>query len=82
MASLVCMRAVSTRSHRIPAKSILHIGCGSGYYSAILASLTGPHGRVTGIEVVPEVAALARQILSHSTTSPSSAGPVASRRFP
>lgn len=54
-----CLNAVAPH----PGESILHIGCGSGYYSAILASLTGPHGRVTGIEVVPEVAALARQNL-------------------
>lgn len=34
-----------------PGARILHIGCGSGYYSAILGATTGPTGRVTALEV-------------------------------
>ena len=30
---------------------VLHLGCGTGYYTAILAELTGPHGKVTAIEI-------------------------------
>jgi protein-L-isoaspartate(D-aspartate) O-methyltransferase len=29
---------------------VVHVGCGTGYYSAILAELVGPGGRVTSIE--------------------------------
>ena len=29
---------------------VVHIGTGTGYYTAILAHLVGPSGRVTGIE--------------------------------
>jgi len=38
----------------------VHIGTGTGYYTAILAHLVGPSGRVTGIEYDPELAARAR----------------------
>jgi protein-L-isoaspartate(D-aspartate) O-methyltransferase len=36
---------------------VVHIGTGTGYYTAILAHLAGPSGRVTGIEYEPELAA-------------------------
>lgn len=36
---------------------VVHIGTGTGYYTAILAHLVGPSGRVTGIEYEPELAA-------------------------
>jgi protein-L-isoaspartate(D-aspartate) O-methyltransferase len=39
---------------------VVHIGTGSGYYTAILAHLAGPSGRVTGIEYDPELAARAK----------------------
>jgi protein-L-isoaspartate(D-aspartate) O-methyltransferase len=39
---------------------VVHIGTGTGYYTAIMAHLTGPSGRVTGIEYEPELAARAR----------------------
>lgn len=38
---------------------VVHIGTGTGYYTAILAHLAGPSGRVTGIEYDPELAARA-----------------------
>jgi protein-L-isoaspartate(D-aspartate) O-methyltransferase len=38
----------------------VHIGTGTGYYTAILAYLVGPSGRVTGIEYEPELAARAK----------------------
>jgi protein-L-isoaspartate(D-aspartate) O-methyltransferase len=31
--------------------TVLHIGCGTGYYTAILAQLVGPAGKVIGYEV-------------------------------
>jgi protein-L-isoaspartate(D-aspartate) O-methyltransferase len=43
---------------------ILHIGAGTGYYSAILAELTGPDGHVAAYEIDPGRAARARENLS------------------
>jgi len=34
-----------------PGSQILHLGCGTGYYTAILAELAGPRGRVTAVEI-------------------------------
>jgi protein-L-isoaspartate(D-aspartate) O-methyltransferase len=39
---------------------VVHVGTGTGYYTAILAHLVGPSGRVTGIEYEPELAARAK----------------------
>jgi protein-L-isoaspartate(D-aspartate) O-methyltransferase len=39
---------------------VVHIGTGTGYYTAILAHLVGPSGRVSGIEYDPELAARAK----------------------
>ena len=39
---------------------VVHVGTGTGYYTAILAAMVGPSGRVTGIEYDPELAARAR----------------------
>ncbi|WP_225162001.1 methyltransferase domain-containing protein [Bradyrhizobium sp. BRP56] len=43
---------------------VVHIGTGTGYYTAILAHLVGPSGRVTGIEYDPDLAADARANLA------------------
>jgi protein-L-isoaspartate(D-aspartate) O-methyltransferase len=43
---------------------VVHVGTGTGYYTAILARLAGPSGRVTGIEYEPELAARARANLA------------------
>jgi protein-L-isoaspartate(D-aspartate) O-methyltransferase len=40
--------------------SVIHVGAGLGYYSAILAEIIGPGGRVTAIEIDPGLAARAR----------------------
>jgi protein-L-isoaspartate(D-aspartate) O-methyltransferase len=39
---------------------ILHLGCGTGYYTAILAELTGAEGKVTAIEIDSGLAYRAR----------------------
>ncbi len=46
-----------------PGDEILHLGCGTGYYTAILAELTGPTGKVTAIEIDKGLAARARDAL-------------------
>ena len=44
---------------------VVHIGTGTGYYTAILAHLAGRSGRVTGIEYEPELAARAKATLAN-----------------
>ncbi|MBW7966670.1 protein-L-isoaspartate O-methyltransferase [Bradyrhizobium sp. BR 10261] len=39
---------------------VLQVGAGTGYYSAVLAELVGPAGRVTAVETDPALAAQAR----------------------
>jgi protein-L-isoaspartate(D-aspartate) O-methyltransferase len=47
-----------------PCDSVLHLGCGTGYYTAILAELTGPQGKVIAIEIDEGLAARARLALT------------------
>jgi len=42
-----------------PGDTALHIGAGTGYYSAILAQLVGTHGRVIAYEIEADLAARA-----------------------
>jgi protein-L-isoaspartate(D-aspartate) O-methyltransferase len=41
----------------------MHVGAGTGYYTAILAELVGPKGRVTAIEIDPDLARRTRENL-------------------
>jgi protein-L-isoaspartate(D-aspartate) O-methyltransferase len=43
---------------------VLHLGCGTGYYTAILAELAGPDGRIVAIEIDADVAERARIALA------------------
>jgi protein-L-isoaspartate(D-aspartate) O-methyltransferase len=43
---------------------VVHVGVGTGYYTAIMSDLVGPQGRVTAIECDPGLAARARQCLA------------------
>jgi protein-L-isoaspartate(D-aspartate) O-methyltransferase len=43
---------------------VIHVGAGQGYYSAILAEIVGPTGRVTAIEIDPNLATKARKNLA------------------
>ncbi|MBR0858437.1 protein-L-isoaspartate O-methyltransferase family protein [Bradyrhizobium liaoningense] len=43
---------------------VLQVGAGTGYYSAVLADLVGPAGRVTAVETDPALAAQARANLA------------------
>jgi protein-L-isoaspartate(D-aspartate) O-methyltransferase len=47
-----------------PGERVLQIGAGTGYYSAVLAEIVGPAGRVTAVEIDPELASRARANLA------------------
>ena len=47
-----------------PGEGIVHVGAGAGYYSAILAELVGPSGRVTAVEFDAALAKRAKAFLS------------------
>jgi protein-L-isoaspartate(D-aspartate) O-methyltransferase len=42
----------------------VHIGTGTGYYTAVISHLAGPDGHVVGIELEPELASRARSNLA------------------
>ncbi len=43
---------------------VVHVGVGTGYYSAILAEIVGPAGQVTAVEIDPDLAERARHNLT------------------
>ena len=43
---------------------VFHVGCGLGYYSAVMAEVAGENGRVTAVEVDAGLAARARENLA------------------
>jgi protein-L-isoaspartate(D-aspartate) O-methyltransferase len=47
----------------VPADRVVHLGCGMGYYSAILAELVGRSGKVSAIEIDEKLAERARAAL-------------------
>jgi protein-L-isoaspartate(D-aspartate) O-methyltransferase len=47
-----------------PGESVMHLGCGTGYYTAILAELVGASGRVLALEVDGGLAERARECLA------------------
>jgi protein-L-isoaspartate(D-aspartate) O-methyltransferase len=44
---------------------VVHVGCGPGYYTAVMAKVIGSEGRVIAIEIDTELAARARTNLSY-----------------
>jgi protein-L-isoaspartate(D-aspartate) O-methyltransferase len=47
-----------------PGERVVHIGAGTGYYTAILAELVGPSGHVEAFEIDPALASRARGCLA------------------
>jgi protein-L-isoaspartate(D-aspartate) O-methyltransferase len=45
-------------------ESVIHLGCGTGYYTAILAELVGPTGKIRALDIHPEIVARAREALA------------------
>jgi protein-L-isoaspartate(D-aspartate) O-methyltransferase len=48
-----------------PGERAYHLGCGVGYYTAIMAEVVGPSGSVVGLELQPDLAARARENLAN-----------------
>ncbi|MDQ3817511.1 MAG: methyltransferase domain-containing protein [Acidobacteriota bacterium] len=44
---------------------VLHVGCGVGYYTAIIAEVVGANGHVIGVEIDEDLAERARRNLSY-----------------
>ena len=60
---------VATQIERLaPAEGmrVLHVGTGSGYYTAILAELVGERGTVVGVEYQPDLAELSATFLARA----------------
>jgi len=57
-----CIEALALR----PGETVLHVGAGSGYYTAILARLVGASGRVVAYEIEPALAARATENLAET----------------
>ena len=55
-----CLAAVAP----MPGDQVLHIGAGTGYYTAILAQMVGASGTVTGYEIEADLAERARVALA------------------
>jgi protein-L-isoaspartate(D-aspartate) O-methyltransferase len=47
-----------------PGERVYHMGAGAGYYTAIMAELVGPLGKVIATEVHPELGPMAKQNLA------------------
>lgn len=47
-----------------PGDHLVHLGSGTGYFTAIMADMVGPTGRVTALEISSDLAPRARQNLS------------------
>jgi len=58
-----CIAALSIQE----GEAIVHVGAGTGYYSALLASMTGPKGSVAAFEIEARLAERARQNLADLT---------------
>lgn len=54
-----CLQAVAIQ----PGETVVHVGAGAGYYTAIMAEITGPAGRVEALEIDPDLAARAARNL-------------------
>ena len=46
-----------------PGHEVVHLGAGTGYYSALLAELVGPQGHVTAVEIDQDLGRIARGAL-------------------
>jgi protein-L-isoaspartate(D-aspartate) O-methyltransferase len=52
------------RLELMPGQRVIHVGCGLGYYSAVMARCVGPTGHIVAVEVETELADAARRHLA------------------
>lgn len=57
-----------------PGERMYHLGCGVGYYTAIMTEVVGPSGSVIGLELQPQLAARAKENLACYTNVTVEAG--------
>lgn len=57
-----------------PGERAYHLGCGVGYYTAIMAEVVGPSGSVVGLELQADLAARAKENLAGYTNVTVEAG--------
>src|ERR1700722_9009446 len=57
-----------------PGEHVVHIGIGTGYYTAILADIVGHEGHVTAVEIDAEIAGRARANLASSAPNVTGVG--------
>lgn len=65
-----------------PGEAVVHIGAGTGYYTAVLAHLVGANGQVTAFEMEPDLAAKASANLRGITNSRVAAASATDRALP
>jgi protein-L-isoaspartate(D-aspartate) O-methyltransferase len=65
-----------------PGESVVHVGAGTGYYTAILADLVGPDATVTAFEIEPALAERAANALVPLGNVTVSAGSVTDAALP
>jgi protein-L-isoaspartate(D-aspartate) O-methyltransferase len=58
----VCLGALNVGQ----GQTVVHVGAGTGYYTAILANLVGPSGAVIAYEIAPDLAQVAARNLADS----------------
>jgi protein-L-isoaspartate(D-aspartate) O-methyltransferase len=61
----LCLSALKIK----PGNVIVHVGAGTGYYTAMLSQLTGPEGSVIAYELEPELARAAEKNLESYTNT-------------
>jgi protein-L-isoaspartate(D-aspartate) O-methyltransferase len=47
-----------------PRSRVLHVGCGTGYYTAIMAAAAGPGAQIVAVEIDPSLARRAKRCLA------------------
>jgi protein-L-isoaspartate(D-aspartate) O-methyltransferase len=57
----ICLAALDVKDR----EAVVHIGAGTGYYTALLEKLTGPNGSVAAYEIEQDLAEMAMRNLSH-----------------
>jgi protein-L-isoaspartate(D-aspartate) O-methyltransferase len=73
-----CMGRLEPR----PGETVVHVGAGTGYYTAILSMLVAPGGRVDAFELDPELAARARRNLQALENVSVTVGDATKRELP